>query len=161
MLLMRVSIVQYLTLHSITDNRRTLHRPIVTFTAHTHQRDQWIDQLQLSQLILHLGCLLTHLKHLLGLLILSSRRTLLLLVKPYYLLQGERAAYLVAQAKEVLRVILHELRSMAEQEPRLVIGRVIAHVLHRIEAELVVKALDEVVERCWRIFADQEHVPHL
>ena len=82
-------------------------------------------------------------------------------MEAYDLLQRERAAYLVSQAEKVLWIVDQELGSMLEQDACLVVGRIVRNVLHCVEAELVVKALDEVVERCRRIFTDQKHVPYL
>ena len=79
----------------------TLNFSAVVFALYTHHSDQWNDLFEFSKFL----WLVFYLKHLLFLFVVSMSNVLFFLVKADDFAQGKRAAYLVAQAEKVVRVV--------------------------------------------------------
>ena len=137
-MLLSLRVVEDFRSGSITDDSGPLDIAIEVFACHRHHCHQGLHELQF--------CLLRLISIIGGLFIVAIRLLTLLLVRIDHLLEWKSGAHLVAHAYKVFWIVHLQLSAMLEQHTGLVVDRFIVDVLNCVKCELIVQALDEVIE---------------
>ena len=137
-MLLSLRVVEDFQSGSIADDSGPLDIAIEVFSCHCHHCHQGLHELQF--------CLLCLISVIGGFLKVALRLLTLLLVRIDHLLEWESGAHLVAHAYKVFWIVYLQLSAMLEQHTGLVVDRFIVDVLNRVKRELIVQALNEVIE---------------